>query len=103
MIKVLVQREEKIITSLSVSGHANSAPHGEDLVCAAVSAIITGGINAIENKKSFKLILNEGDALIELKTNEIMSKHDEIVLETIYIELKTIEESYNKFIKILEK
>ena len=98
MIKVLIKQEENRIKSLEVKGHANSAPHGEDLVCAAVSSIITGGLNNLKNAKDFILKLDEGYAYVEAKDK--ISSHDEIVLETIIVSLKTIEESYGQFIKI---
>ena len=101
MIKVVVTYRNDKINSLEVSGHANSAPHGEDLVCSAVSAIVTGGANAINNKKDFDLKISEGYARI--KSKNIISKEDEIVLDTIVTQLKTIEESYAKFIKIEER
>ena len=98
MIKVLIKKEENKFVSLEVKGHSNSAPHGEDLICAAVSAVLTGGLNNLENPKDFTIKLNEGDA--QVKANKPVSSHDEIVLETIIVSLKTIEESYGKFIQI---
>jgi uncharacterized protein YsxB (DUF464 family) len=98
MIKVLIKREEKKFVSLIVKGHANSAPHGEDLVCAAVSAILTGGLNNLNDVKNFDIKLNEGDASVIAKSS--VSSHDEIVLETIIVSLKTIEESYPEFIAV---
>ena len=98
MIKVLINYEEYKFKSLEVKGHANSGPYGQDLVCAAVSAILTGGANNLENKKSFDIKLLEGEALI--KAVDTVSSHDEIVLETIITSLKTVEESYGKFIQI---
>ncbi|MCR4911813.1 MAG: ribosomal-processing cysteine protease Prp [Bacilli bacterium] len=115
MVKVVITRDacqknslgKNKILSIAVKGHANSAPYGQDLVCAAVSSILTGGANALlegyEANPNFKVILDEGNALIE-RTNEIdVSDNQETVLETIAIMLKTIEESYSKFIKIEEK
>ena len=98
MIKVLIKREENKFVSLEVKGHANSAPHGEDLVCASVTAILAGGFNNLESPKSFELKLEEGYALAKA-INEV-SSHDEIVLETIICSLKTIEESWPQFIRI---
>ena len=63
MIKVLIKREENKIVSLEVKGHAKSAEQGKDLVCAGVSAVVTGGFNNLENPKSFELKLEEGYAL----------------------------------------
>ena len=98
MIKVLINYEENKFKSLEVKGHANSGPYGQDLVCAAVSAILTGGANSLENKKGFDIKLLEGEALI--KAIDTVSSHDEIVLETIITSLRTVEESYGKFIQI---
>lgn len=98
MIKVLITEEEKKVTSIEVKGHSGSGPYGHDLVCAGVSAIIVGGANALDDKKAFDIKLDEGDARI--KAINKISSHDEIVLETILTSLKTIEESYGKFIQI---
>jgi len=98
MIKVLINYEEKEFKSLEVKGHSNSAPRGEDLVCAAVSAVVTGGMNALKNPKDFELKLEEGHAFIKVK--EAVSSHDEIVLETLIVGLKTIAEGNEKFIQI---
>ena len=98
MIKVLIKREEKKFISLEVKGHANSAEYGKDLVCAAVSSVLTGGFNNLENPKSFELKLEEGYAYA--KAIKEVSSHDEVVMETIITGLKTIEESNPQFITI---
>ena len=98
MIKVLIKSEEKKFKSLEIKGHANSAPHGEDLVCAEVSAVITGGLNNLKNPKDFNLVLDEGYSYVEALNS--ISSHDEIVIETIITGLKTIEECHIKFIQI---
>lgn len=46
MIKVNLIKTNDIVTGLQVTGHAKSAEYGKDLICAAVSAILTGGFNA---------------------------------------------------------
>ena len=98
MIKVLIKYEGNKFDSLEVKGHANSAPYGQDLVCAAVSAIIVGGVNNLENVKSLDIKINEG--YTSIKRIKDISEHDEIVLQTIVCGLKTIEESYSQFISI---
>ncbi len=98
MIKILIRTEENSFKSLEVKGHANSAPHGEDLVCAAVSAVITGGFNSIEDIKNFKVELKEGYASLEAIGP--VSSHDKTVIDTIITSLKTIEDGNEKFVKI---
>ena len=99
MIKVVIRTDEstKKITSIEVKGHSGKDTYGKDLVCAAVSAVITGGMNALQDKE-YNFRLEEGDAYI--KALDIPSDYDAVVLKTIQVQLATIEESDPKFIKI---
>lgn len=99
MIKVIIGRaSNNQINFLEVKGHAKSAPHGEDLVCAEVSAVITGGFNNLKNHRDYELKLDEGYALF--KSAGPLDAHDEVVIETIVCGLNTICESNPKFIAI---
>jgi hypothetical protein len=98
MIKVKINYIDNKFQSLKVTGHAHSAEYGRDLVCAEVSAVVTGGFNAIEDIKNFEYELDEGIA--SLKALGTVSTHDEIVIATIISGLKTIAEANGKFIKI---
>ena len=97
MIKIVIKKSNGEFL-LEAKGHANSAEYGHDLVCAAVSAILTGGINAISDKSNLEIKLDEGYSLI--KSLDKVNQKDEIILQTIEVQLKTIEESYDKFIQI---
>ena len=101
MIKIEATRKDGKIINLTVKGHANSAPKGEDLVCAAVSSVLVGGCNALKEPNCYAIKLNEGDASIVEKC--IANEHDYEVLETMLIQFKTIEESSKKFLKVIEK
>jgi hypothetical protein len=101
MIKITATRNNGKIINLTVKGHANSAPKGEDLVCAAVSAILVGGCNALSNPNCYTIKLDSGDASITEK--EHANTHDYEVLEVMLVQLKTIEETNNKFLQIIEK
>ncbi len=91
------------IQSLSIVGHANFAKRGKDIVCSAVSAIIFGGLNALENPESFKINIDEDKGIITIESKDNVSMHDYDVLNTILIQLKTVEETANKNVKIVEK
>jgi len=99
MIKIRIKYIDQKFASLHVSGHANQDVYGKDIVCAAVSAVLVGGINALNNPKDFKIKLDEGDASLE--ANNIISDHDEVVVETIVTGLKSIEETEPKYVKII--
>ena len=101
MIKITATRNNGKIINLTVKGHANSAPKGEDLVCAAVSSILVGGCNALSNPNCFAIKLDSGDAsVVEISH---ANEHDYEVLETMLIQFKTIEETSKKFLQVIEK
>ena len=98
MIKIEIIGTNNSFESLVIKGHANSAPYGEDLVCAAVSAVITGGFNSLYNPKNFDVKLDEGHAY--LKAKGPISEEDKIVIHTIITSLKTIASGNEAFVKI---
>ena len=101
MIKITANRNDGKIINLTVKGHANSAPKGEDLVCAAVSSILVGGCNALSAPNCFAIKLDSGDA--EIKELKRANEHDYEVLETMVIQFKTVEETNKKFLQVIEK
>ena len=101
MITITASRNNGKIIDLTVKGHAESAPKGKDLVCAAVSSILVGGCNALSNPNCYSIKLLPGDA--EIKEKMHVNKHDYEVLEVMLIQLKTIEEANKKFVEIIEK
>ena len=101
MIKIEATRNNGKIISLTVKGHANSAPKGEDLVCAAVSTVLVGGCNALKEPNCFAIKLNEGDAsVVEISH---ANEHDYEVLEVMLVQFKSVEETSSKFLKVIEK
>ena len=101
MIKITATRNNGKIISLTVKGHANSAPHGQDLVCAAVSSILVGGCNALKEPNCYAIKLNEGDAsVVEISH---ANEHDYEVLEVMLVQFKSVEETSKKFLKVIEK
>jgi len=103
MIKVTINYRNDCIEELVVKGHSNFAPKGSDIVCAGVSAIIVGGINSLlnEDKNLIDYKCKDGYAYIFVKN--IDNDNINMILDVITTQLYTIEESYPKFIKIIEK
>jgi hypothetical protein len=103
MIRIVCERKDGLVNYLSIKGHANSAPKGEDIVCSAVSAVSIGGLNALENPKAFMIEMSEKDGSITVRANKGVTKHDYQVLDTILIQLKSIEESAKEYVSLVEK
>ena len=100
MITILLKEKDGHFVSLEAKGHANSAPYGADLVCAAVSAVILGGFNALE-EDAFLAKADEGYALLQAK--KVPSEHDEIVLSTIITQLTSLAESHPESVRLERK
>ena len=102
MIKVTINYLNDSINELIVKGHSNFAPKGSDIVCAGVSAIVTGGINAliIENKNKISYRVNDG--YVNVDVLDIDDDKLQLIMDVIVVQLKTIEESYKKYVKISE-
>ena len=104
MTKVSIVSKGKGLASLSISGHAGTNVAGKDLVCAAVSAISFGALNALEDiDNDFDYEIDNDEPLIKLAPKGAISDHDETVIETLIIQLKTIEASYPEAITIKER
>ena len=102
MIKAVYEVNDKDqYISLTVKGHALQNEYGKDLICASVSSIMFGFMNALD-------ALNEEVEIKQLTNKiEVVNKSDSQVIqnyfELVIIQLKTIEESYGDFIKVERK
>jgi uncharacterized protein YsxB (DUF464 family) len=101
MINVKVNYLNDQIDELVVKGHSNFAPKGSDIVCAGVSAIVIGGINAIISLvKDQKVDYEVNDGYVKL--NNLNNIEVQNILKVVIIQLKSVEDSYSKHIKIVE-
>lgn len=102
MVKVIYSIDDDMITYLNVSGHANSADKGEDLICAAISSIMFGLMNAIDLLEIDDVdIIDAGNKIEIINKTKDMRLND--YLSLAMIQLKTIEESYKQYINIKRK
>ncbi len=90
--------KDKLIKEIKVSGHANYDSYGKDIVCSAVSSIVTTTINNIialdSNAISYEA--GDGDILITNNDSEMASK----LLDSMLRMLSELENDYPKNIKI---
>lgn len=106
MIKIKINREEEEINAFTISGHANSGPYGYDLVCAAVSAVSFGAVNAVFELCKIDLEIDqagEGGYLSVKIPSTVEGKAREnasFIFEAMLVSLQTIEREYKKFVKI---
>ncbi len=79
-----------------VKGHSESAPKGKDLVCAAVSAITIGGLNALVG--DYEVIMQNG--LIDVAGKTPLIEDDKKTMQVIIRQLETVAEKYPAFVRL---
>ena len=67
MISISILKHNGIIEEMNVSGHAEYADKGKDLVCAGVSTIMIGSLNALD-------LLAKDTCDLQIKANQIQIK-----------------------------
>ena len=97
MIKVNIKRNRIIIT-----GHANYADYGKDIVCASVSCIVITSINACLRFDGDSLVYKEEqDKLtIDIKSNDDVIR---LIIENMICMLEELAKTYDKNIKIVKE
>lgn len=110
MITMHVHRKEGYIIAIELNGHANSGPYGYDLVCAGVSAVTFGAVNAIEviTKVSLDIAQGEDDGYLKVKCPIDQEQKEtferiQLLLEGMLVALRTIEATYGEHIKIMDE
>lgn len=110
MIQVTIYRKKNgNITAFELSGHAESGPKGHDLVCAAVSAVSFGMVNAVIKLCEIEPIVDQGGAggylavTLPDELTEEQANQAELLLEGMRVSLETIERDYGQYISISEK
>jgi hypothetical protein len=99
MIKITVEKEDKKIKKIEVSGHSGYALEGHDIVCASVSSIVTTTVNAIISicEDSIRYQAKEGFVVIDVvKDDEITMK----LLDNMLQLLTELEQTYKKYIQV---
>lgn len=102
MVKVKAVLQGDLFTKIEISGHANSGKYGHDLVCAGVSCITFGTLNALDKMASdnVNLIVNNK---ITIEVKNLLDEKVQIILQTMMIQLETIKEQYSNYIEIKQE
>lgn len=108
MIQVKIYRDKQTnrIVRYCVSGHAEFDESGKDIVCAGVSAVVVGTVNAIEALVPIQLAHHMENGLLDVMIDQPHEReHDDktqLLLESMLVMLRTIEHSYGEYINITD-
>lgn len=99
MIKISYKEENNHIKYIKISGHANYADNGYDIVCASVSSIAITTVNAIIMNDEDSINYKEADGLLEINILKYSNFNDILMTNMIDL-LQELEKQYKKNIKI---
>ncbi|MGX7419417.1 ribosomal-processing cysteine protease Prp [Carnobacterium gallinarum] len=110
MIQASFKRnDEGNLVSFEITGHAESGPDGNDIVCAAVSALSFGATNSIEALAGFQPLVemdeeNGGELYVELiqEINREQLHIAQILLESLLLSVESIVEEYPEYVEMLK-
>ncbi|NMB24766.1 MAG: ribosomal-processing cysteine protease Prp [Firmicutes bacterium] len=105
MVNIRIYRDTAgEIHRFAAKGHTGFAPHGEDIVCAAVSVLLQTAILGLEELAKAELSVEMSDGSLECrilagKGNGIVTS---TILNTMLLGLQAIETDYGDFIEVSE-
>lgn len=107
MVRVRIERDaDGAIAGFRVTGHAGYAERGRDIVCAAVSAVTIGTVNAVEALTGVRLETRVGDGRLEARVPDIAETgrdgRVQLLLESMLVMLRSIAESYGEYVSLSE-
>lgn len=104
MITVSIQRDQEgRITTFTVSGHADYGEHGQDIVCAGVSAIVQTAILGLQEYLRIDCAGSQKSGLIVCELPFIgpeLRRSVDAILETMLLGLTAIASAYAGYVQI---
>jgi len=108
MTTLTVIREGEMFREFVLSGHAGYGKYGQDIVCAAVSALITTCVNALETVAGVKPTVEQEAASAMIRVTlpnnmDEVARHDaQVILRTTLQGFEDISSVYPKHMKIID-
>lgn len=110
MVKVdLFRNKDGALVGFKALGHSGYAPHGEDIVCASVSALLITAVIGLHSRlKLSPRVKTDEDSgflqcMVDIESLEDAVKHRMAdILETVVLGLIEIEKEYEQYLSVKE-
>ena len=96
MITVTVSKKNNSYVSFVSEGHADYAEEGQDIICAAVSALVINTVNSLEQLTGDHIQAEESDGFVSFSFTKPVSKEGTLLMDSLVLGLTEIENSYSK-------
>ncbi|WP_346355923.1 ribosomal-processing cysteine protease Prp [Azotosporobacter soli] len=103
MITIEIERDKsRSISGFTVRGHSGTAPRGQDIVCAGVSALTQTAVLGLNRHLKRELQLDIKPGLLALVLQDAPDVMTDAILETMLLGLNEIAKSSSDSVRILE-
>ncbi len=107
MTRITVFLSGDSITGFEAKGHAGYADHGEDIVCAAVSALTQTAYLGLAEYVSPDTKVSQKDGALRVDLPKELDpagrERAELILGTMLSGLRSVQENYSDYLKIIKK
>ncbi|SEN34531.1 ribosomal-processing cysteine protease Prp [Lihuaxuella thermophila] len=110
MIRIEVERDgQGEVERVLITGHANYGEYGRDIVCAAVSGISIGMVNAIEKMFGVQVHADDdGDGKVDCRLPKGLDDPEKIakirlLMEAMAVSLRNMADEYPDYVKMIER
>ncbi|WP_281165062.1 ribosomal-processing cysteine protease Prp [Liquorilactobacillus sicerae] len=103
MIKAAFKYQGQKISGFALRGHAGSGIYGEDIVCAAVSALSINTVNSLQQLTNAHLEIQQDEAnggYLDVTVAEIDQDAVQLLLASLRLGLLDIAATYKKYLKV---
>ncbi|MCC5889529.1 MAG: ribosomal-processing cysteine protease Prp [Alkalibacterium sp.] len=107
MIDIHFSFDKESITSVEMSGHAESGAYGQDIVCAAVSALSIGTVNSLVEIAGIPIDVVSADKQggylkfsLPEHVDDKQMETAQILLSSLLLSLKQTEDEYGEYLTI---
>ena len=106
MTKIVFYKQGEDFVRIESKGHTGFADNGEDIVCAALSALLQGAalgvLKVVGVKAEYRVDEEKGSLLLALPSHLAEEeKHDcNVLLKTLYASVSDLKEGYSEYIEV---
>ncbi|NMB11604.1 MAG: ribosomal-processing cysteine protease Prp [Firmicutes bacterium] len=90
------------IYKFAAEGHSGFAPHGEDIVCAAVSVLLQTAVLGLQEVAGIKpqVVVGDGHLVCHLSAEETGNAAVHTILQTMLLGLQAIQAEYGGYVSV---
>lgn len=104
MITITVRKNHDSYVSFTSKGHAGYAEEGQDIVCAAVSALVINTVNSLEAFTEDTFEAEEKDGYVSFRFTKPITEKGTLLMDSLVLGLTEIEHSYkNRYLTVKVK